>query len=60
MNTIIKSSNGISLAPLESRLLSDRKLFIEGEDYSSFCLRIRKGYYVAGQRRCREAYRYLH
>ena len=31
MNTIIKSSNGISLAPLESRLLSDRKLFIEGE-----------------------------
>lgn len=31
MNTIIKSSNGISLAPTESRLLSDRKLFIEGE-----------------------------
>lgn len=31
MNTIIKSSNGISLAPIESRLLSDRKLFIEGE-----------------------------
>lgn len=31
MNTIIKSSNGISLAPIESRLFSDRKLFIEGE-----------------------------
>lgn len=31
MNTIIKSSNGISIAPIESRLLSDRKLFIEGE-----------------------------
>lgn len=31
MNTVIKSSNGISLAPIESRLLSDRKLFIEGE-----------------------------
>lgn len=31
MNTIIKSSNGISLAPIESRLLSDRKLFIEGK-----------------------------
>lgn len=31
MNTIVKSSNGISLVPIESRLLSDRKLFIEGE-----------------------------
>ena len=31
MNTIIKNSNGIFLAPIESRLLSDRKLFIEGE-----------------------------
>ncbi len=31
MNTIVKSSNGISLAPIESRLLSDRKIFIEGE-----------------------------
>lgn len=31
MNTIIKSSNGISLVPIESRLLSERKLFIEGE-----------------------------
>lgn len=31
MNTIVKSSNGISLIPIESKLLSDRKLFIEGE-----------------------------
>lgn len=31
MNSIIKSSNGISIAPIESRLLSDRRLFIEGE-----------------------------
>ena len=31
MNTIIKSSNGISLVPIESRLISDRKVFVEGE-----------------------------
>ena len=31
MDIIVKSSHGISLVPLESRLLSDRKLFIEGE-----------------------------
>ena len=31
MNTIIKSSNGISLVPIESRLLTDRKVFIEGK-----------------------------
>ena len=31
MYTILKSSGGISLAPLESRMLSARKLFIEGE-----------------------------
>ena len=31
MNTVVKSSNGITLVPIESRLLSDRKLFIEGE-----------------------------
>ena len=30
MNTIIKSCNGISVAPIESQLLCDRKLFIEG------------------------------
>ena len=26
MNTIIKSSNGISLVPIESRLLTDREI----------------------------------
>lgn len=26
-----KTMNGLSLAPIESRLLSDRKIFIEGE-----------------------------
>lgn len=31
MNTIVKSSHGIALVPAESRLLSERKLFIEGE-----------------------------
>lgn len=31
MNTIVKSSHGIALIPVESRLLSERKLFIEGE-----------------------------
>ena len=35
MNTIVKSSNGITLVPSESRLLSDRKIFIEGEITSS-------------------------
>lgn len=31
MNTIVKSSNGITLVPVESRLLSERKIFLEGE-----------------------------
>ncbi len=31
MNLQIKSSNGIALVPLESRLLADRKLYIQGE-----------------------------
>lgn len=31
MNTIVKSSNGITLVPIESRLLAERKIFIEGE-----------------------------
>ena len=31
MNIQVKSSNGITLVPAESRLLSDRKIFIEGE-----------------------------
>lgn len=31
MQVQIKSSNGISLIPIESRLLAERKIFIEGE-----------------------------
>lgn len=31
MNMQVKSSNGITLVPLESRLMADRKIFIEGE-----------------------------
>lgn len=31
MNTIEKSSSGISLIPIESKLLYDRKIFIQGE-----------------------------
>lgn len=31
MNVQIKSSNGISVMPLDTRLLADRKIFIEGE-----------------------------
>lgn len=31
MNTIVKSSNGINLVPIETRLLSERKIFLEGE-----------------------------
>lgn len=31
MNVQVKSSNGITLVPLESRLMSERKVFIEGE-----------------------------
>lgn len=31
MHIQIKSSNGITLMPLETRLLASRKIFIEGE-----------------------------
>ena len=31
MNVPIKSSNGITLVPIETRLLADRKIFIEGK-----------------------------
>lgn len=35
MNMIQKSSNGVTLIPVESRLLSERKVFLEGEITSS-------------------------
>ena len=31
MNVQIKSSNGITTMPMDTRLLADRKIFIEGE-----------------------------
>ena len=31
MNTIVKSSHGITLVPVSSKLLAERKIFIEGE-----------------------------
>lgn len=31
MNVQVKSSNGITLVPVDSRLMADRKVFIEGE-----------------------------
>lgn len=31
MNVQVKSSNGITLVPVESRLMAERKIFIEGE-----------------------------
>ncbi len=31
MNVQVKSSGGISLVPIDSRIMSDRKIFIEGE-----------------------------
>ena len=31
MNVQVNSSNGITLVPVESRLMAERKIFIEGE-----------------------------
>jgi len=43
MNIQVKSSNGITLVPLESRLMSERKIFIEGEiDSESACTFIKQ------------------
>jgi len=43
MNVLVKSSNGITVVPAESRLLSQRKVFIEGEiNAESACEFVRK------------------
>lgn len=43
MNVQVKSSNGITLIPIETRLLADRKVFIEGEiNQQSACDFIKK------------------
>ena len=31
MNVQVKSSNGITIVPMDTRLLADRKIFVEGE-----------------------------
>ena len=43
MDIQVKSSNGITLAPIESRLMAERKIFIEGEiNAESACEFIKK------------------
>ena len=43
MNVQVKSSNGIALVPIESRLMANRKIFIEGEiDADTACDFVKK------------------
>lgn len=43
MNVQVKSSNGITLVPIESRLMADRKIFIESEiDANTACEFVKK------------------
>lgn len=43
MNIQVKSSNGIALVPIDTRLLADRKIFIEGEiNQESSCVFTKK------------------
>ena len=43
MQTIVKTSSGITVVPIESRLLSDRKIFLEGEiTHMSACAFVRQ------------------
>lgn len=43
MNVQVKSSNGITLVPIESRLMASRKIFIEGEiDADTACDFVKK------------------
>ena len=43
MNVQVKSSNGIALVPIESRLMTNRKIFIEGEiDADTACDFVKK------------------
>lgn len=45
MDIQVKSSNGITLVPIESRLMAERKIFIEGEiNAESACEFIKKSY----------------
>lgn len=50
MNIQTKSSNGITLVPLESRLLSERKIFLEGEINEARAMEfVRELMYLAGE-----------
>ena len=43
MNVQVKSSNGITLVPLDTRLLANRKVFVEGEiNHEKACLFIKQ------------------
>lgn len=42
MNVLIRSSSGITQVPLESRLMSERKIFIEGEIEAGMALEFMK------------------
>ena len=47
MNVQVKSSNGITLVPVESRLMASRKIFIEGEiDADTACDFVKKVMYL--------------
>lgn len=50
MNVQVKSSNGITLVPVESRLMASRKIFIEGEiDADTACDFVKKVMYLNGE-----------
>lgn len=52
MNVQVKSSNGISLVPVETRLLADRKIFIEGEiNEETACEFMKKVMYLNSENR---------
>ena len=43
MNVQVKSSSGITLVPMDARLLADRKVFVEGEiNQEKACLFIKQ------------------
>ena len=47
MNVQVKSSNGITLVPIESRLMASRRIFIEGEiDADTACEFVKKVMYL--------------
>lgn len=50
MNVQVKSSGGIALVPIESRLMAERKIFIEGEiDADAACEFVKKVMLLSGE-----------